>query len=306
MSAPLRLFLGRTGAFTEIPQILSMQLEREAYTPYESLNVLCRTAQAPMDANEVIVLHGDLPVYQGLVDVLRLETAQRVQLLRIALKGFTSLLTQNELAPGLHTQQTLQTLIESYYTFPHVTYENYPGTGYLYVNPGSSLWDGVASFAYQFTGHYPYVRGNGIYVTAPSDGTLHKVTDLLALGEERDTRRMVSHLHMEDISGTPDAYRETNALAVPQQIVRHRHLSLDRTFLYAPEEALRWRIRFSNRGQYAKYVRAAGFYDARIGDRVQAGTWMHADTVCRVRIVFGAEGLQTQIWSYDDGFYTLS
>ena len=305
MSGGLYVRIGRQGAYTELRNVLSLRLEREAYTPYESLTAVCRVPTVPMGAPEVSLMYGDTEVYLGLVDTLRCEEADDCRLLRITSKGFTALLTQNELAPGLHTHQTLATLLESFYTFPHLTYEDYPGTGYLYVNPGSSMWDGVASFAYQFTGHYPYVRGNCICVTAPSGGTLHTPGTILASGEESDLRRMVSHLHMEDINGNPDVYRQTNAQAALLEIVRHRHLPLDRTFLYAPEEALRWRIRYSNRGRYARYIRALGFYDMHIGDRVEAAGVLEADTVCRVRITFDGNAVQTQVWSYEDGFYTL-
>ena len=285
---------------------LSAVLEREAYTPYARV-----TAEFPMTGTTVpdvlrIALRWEgQEVFLGLPDRVERICRKGVWVVRVQSRSFSSLLTQNELAKGLHPDLTIGTLVQGFYQFPFVTYEDSPVTGYIYVKEGSSLWDSICAFTYKQTRHHPYVVKDCVMISPPIGGTLHTVPAALvtAYGQSDDTTRRVSCIHMEDVSGEPDAYRETDAAAVALGIVRNRQIPFDRQFLQRIEDAMTSRLLFSQRGGQAVFVEYAGFADEELGERVTFGTHMQAMTICRVRMVWSGKGVRTRIWAYRDGYY---
>ena len=288
-------------------ECLSLTLEREIYTPYETLTGLFLT-DAASDFRGVVYLELEWQgqsIFTGLAD--RVEKFQRggVWMLRVQSRTFTSLLTQNELEAGLHSNLTLETLVNGFYTIPHVTVEQNPTTGYIFVKEGTSLWDCVATFVYKVSRRYPFVNNNMVRMTLDAVPTVWTPDSsrIVETGQVTDTTKLVSHYHMEDLQGNPDAYREENPTATAAQIVRHKQLPFDRQFLSDPQKALTFRNLFSCRGNRAAYVTYAGFANEKLGDTVRCGTLLPDKTICRVRMTFGTQGLRTSLWAYEDGFY---
>ncbi len=304
----LKLCLERSGGVTvEAGECLSLTLEREIYTPYETLQGVF-LADADTDYSGVVSIELQWlgqSIFTGLADHVEKFRRNGVWFLRVQSRTFTSLLTQNELEPGLHTNLTLQSLVSGFYTLPHVTVEQNPASGYIFVKDGTSLWDSVVTFVYKVSRRYPFVDNNMVRMTFDAEPRIHvPVTKRITeTGTVTDTTRLVSHYHMEDIEGTPDAYTEENTAATAMQIVRHKQIPFDRQFLSNPQSALTFRNLYSCRGYRAKYVTYHGFANEKLGEKIRCGQFLQDATICRVRMTFSAQGLRTTVWAYEDGFY---
>jgi hypothetical protein len=81
------------------------------------------------------------------------------------------------------------------------------------------MWDGVVSFGYKLTGHYPYVLQNHICFLPPQNRPEHSFTanQILESGSEFNTTRLISHYHMEDIFGNPNGYQQEGYTDLSQQ-----------------------------------------------------------------------------------------
>ncbi|MCR4645995.1 MAG: hypothetical protein K5695_11435 [Oscillospiraceae bacterium] len=304
MSFRLRLYFAE-GAAVETA-CTALVLEREIYTPYETL-----TAEFPVGdfhPEQVcrIGLEYDMTeIFLGITDRVVQVLRAGVRMLRIKARSFTSVLVQNELVPGLHANLTIGDLVQGFYTFPHVTYQEDQRTGYIYVTSKTSLWDCIVHFTYKLTGGHAYTVGNMVRMTLPDDPRLVTIPAAVSYGTEYDTTKLVSCYHMEALDGTPDAYVQDNPAAAGTEIVRHKQIPFDRAYLSDPTEALTFRNLYSDRGWRAKFVEYAGFADEQLGEKVTFGAHLQEERICRVRVVFGANGLRTTVWAYEDGFYNV-
>ena len=302
MSFTVRLYLAE-GSVTE--QICTaLMLEREIYTPYDTL-----TAEFPEEGFHAAQIRriglewdGD-EIFLGLADRIEQVMREGVRMLRVKARSFTSLLVQNELVPGLHSNLTLGDLVQGFYTFPHVTYQEDARTGYIYVTNKTSLWDCIVHFGFKLTGGHAYTAGNMVRMTLPETVRHLTVPAAVSFGMEYDTTKMVSCYHMEAIDGTADGYVQDNPAAAGAEIVRHKRIPFDRAYLSDPVKALTFRNLYSNRGWRAKFVEYAGFSDEALGEKISFGELLQEERICRVRVTFGGNGLRTKIWAYQDGFY---
>lgn len=304
MSFTLRLYHAQDTA--EETECLSLVLEREVYTPYSSLTAVFRQAAVGSeDIKRIGLVWGTQEIFLGTADRVEQYWQDGVCFVRVQSRSFTALLLQNELEPGLHANLTLGDLVQGFYTFPHVTYENDARTDYIYSTNKTSLWDSILHFAYKLTGGCAYTAENTVRLTMPADAPVRTLTSSLvtAYGSVYDTQRLMSHYHMEDISGNPNAYSRENSDAVAAEIVRHRQIPFDRQHLSDPNQALTFRDRFSQRGWRARYAEYCGFQNEMLGDRVQMQPFLDGERICRVRTVFGQNGLRTRLWVYEDGFF---
>ncbi|MBR3630983.1 MAG: hypothetical protein IKN55_11020 [Oscillospiraceae bacterium] len=302
MSFTVRLYLGQ-GSVTEAV-CTSLVLEREIYTPFDRLTaVFPETDFHPEQVSRVGLEWDGNEIFLGLPD--RIEQVMRggVRLLRVQSRSFTSLLVQNELVPGLHSNLTLGTLVQGFYTFPHVTYQEDDRSGYVYVTSKTSLWDCIVHFVFKLTGGYAYTAGNMVRMSLPEHPREITVPAAVAFGTVYDTTNLVSCYHMETIEGDADGYVQDNPAAAQTEIVRHKRIAFDRSYLASPMSALRIRNLYSARGLRSNYVEYAGFADEIPGEKVFFGTHLQGERICRVRVTFGGNGLRTKIWTYEDGFY---
>ena len=286
---------------------LALSLDREVYTPYESAAAEFLSSGNDCQAIDRIGIYLDNTlIFLGLVDNVRQYHRQNASFVRIQSRSFTSLLTQNELEAGLHSNLTMASLMTDFYQFPpYITYENPAGSGYIFVKSGNTMWDGVVSFGYKLTGHYPYILHNHICLSAPQTATPSQFqqNQVLEFGTVTDTTRFISHYHMEDISGTPDAYQQANPSAAAFNIVRHKQIKFDSSFLHDPDDALTFRNLYSRRGCQSSYLIYNGFQNEMIGQTITFGTHIQNQILCRVHTTFGADGFRTRLDCYHDGFY---
>ena len=302
MSFTVRLYLAQ-GSVTETLCTAAV-LEREIYTPFDRLTAVFPEAGFHPEQIQRIGLEWDGDeIFLGLPD--RIEQVMRggVRLLRVQSRSFTSLLVQNELVPGLHSNLTLGDLVQGFYTFPHVTYQEDTRTGYVYVTSKTSLWDCIVHFVFKLTGKYAYTEGNMVRMSLPEHPRQITVPAAVSYGTVYDTTNVVSCYHMEDIDGTADGYVQDNPAAAGMEIVRHKRIPFDRSYLSDPMKALTIRNLYSDRGWRSKFVEYAGFADEQLGEQVFFGEHLQGERICRVRMSFGGSGLRTRVWVYEDGFY---
>ena len=302
----LYLFRNQTSDYLTETECISLSLEREAYTPYEEITAVFVSHHADYsNVTRIGLFLDNTRIFLGLADSIEKYTRNHVSFIRIRSRSFTSVLTQNELEPGLHSNLTMEALMTNYYTFPYISYDSPETTGYIFVKSGNTMWDGIVSFCYKITGHYPYITHNYIHLSLPETPVTAEVTSgqVLEYGSVLDTARFISHYHMESISGEANAYQQENPTAVAYEIVRHKQIPFDSSFLHSPNDALTFRNLYSRRGSHAKYVVLDGFDNAHIGRKLTFGDFIRNETVCRIRITFSAKGFRTKLWCYHDGFY---
>ena len=227
-----------------------------------------------------------------------------VEFLKISSQTFSSVLSQNQIEKGLHSNVTLSGLIG--YSYPWVTCENNRTSGYIFVKDGS-LWDSIVSFGYKITGHYPFLANNHIHISPPdSNVNVYSVSSgaILSKGEFFDTSKLISYFHMEGMDESPNAYQKTNPVALSCGIVRHKQIPFDREFLHDPDLALTFRCLHSQRGYQGKFLSYVGFQGENIGERVFVDGFLQNAVICDLKVSYGTNGLVTKIRCYQDGFYS--
>lgn len=300
----LRLFQGDT--FVEERMCTAMTLAREAYTPYDEVTATFLAGCADYGyVCRLGLFWGETQVFLGIADKVEQFQKNGVRFVRVHARSFTAQLMQNQLEPGLHSNITIGTLVQGYYQFPNVTYEEDEREGYIYVRERTNLWDCIAHFGYKLTSHYPYVVDNRIMLSLPESAVLHTIAEeaIVESGTVYDTSRLMSHYHMADMEGNPNVYQQSNPAAAEAEIVRHKQIAFDRQYLSEPMNALSFRNQFSQRGWKAKYVVYDGFDNEKVGDRMSYGQFVQNKVICRVRFTFGNGGWRTKLWMYEDGFY---
>lgn len=300
----LRLYQGER--FLSEQVCTALTLEREAYTPYDQMAATF-LSDGLNDAviDRVALFQGDTELFMGLTDSVVHFRKNGMLFTKVSSRSFTALLTQNELKKGAYYNLTIGRLITEFCQMPYVTYEDDPGTGYINVKDGTTLWDCVVSFGYKSKHHYPYVMGNRICLSPPDSATVHKIAEdrVVEFGSATDTTKLISFCHMEGFDGTEDAFEQENLPAAAYHIVRHKRISFDRQFLSGPIEAVMFRNLTSLRGCRSKYLVYEGFDNEQLGERVSFGTFLENRIICRVRLTFGQNGVRTKLWAYEDGFY---
>lgn len=306
MTQNLYACLFYSDTYFKYAKCIAFSLEREAYTPYDEITAtFVADDEFTQNISRIGIFLDDTRIFLGLVDNIQFYYKNNIKFLKIHSKSFTSLLTQNELSSGLHSNLTIQKLIEDYYYFPYISYDNLSETGYIFVKSGNTMWDGIVSFTYKITGHYPYVKQNHICLSKPQNSfftEFHK-NQILEYGSTQDYSKLISHYHMSDLLDNFNAYQKENPIAISAQITRHKYIDFDNSFRHAPEMALIFRNLYSCRGCKTKYLVYHGFGNEQIGHQISFQDFLQNQTVCRVRMTFGTQGFQTKLWCYQDGFY---
>ena len=204
---------------------LSFRLEKERYTPFTTLTARFLTSRSDFGNPASVAFRLDNQLlHQGVLDGLTMTKQKGMQTVQVSSRGFTSLLMQNQIAAGMLTGVTLQSLMEKY-TVPGVTYESgITQTNYVWVKEGTSQWDAIVNYGYKYNQGYPYISGaNQVRLTRSETASITIGGDaLLSTGCGLDYTRMVSHIHMADADGNADAFSLENADATARNIARHR------------------------------------------------------------------------------------
>lgn len=290
------------GAEIAFDQVFGFTFKKDAFTPYTTLTAVVAANPFPNDIQEVKLAVEARTVHQGLVDSYKVIEERGCKKAVITSRGYTSLLTDNQLAPGMYTNISLNKLFTDYFTLPNINHEDNGEISYIYVNKGTAMWDGAANLSYKLKRSYPYIRNtNTVMMSMPTDAKTLTYTDeqLMSVGSEVFTKRMVSHYHMADINGKYDTFKSVSSEAVTRNIIRHHHFELDRRFLNDPQLGCDFRAMMSARGFKRKFFTYNGYRGDDLNDMV---TFRDVENkrVKAVRITGNTKGVFTEISVYED------
>ncbi len=305
------IFMRPDGTESRPFMIFSFRFTKDAYTPYTQLSAVFSTETtaftpfgSPSEYSEVIFYVDSYPVHHGIIDSFKIVKENGIEKGIVTSRGFTSLLLENQLKPGLYTNISIDKLMNDYYTLPNVTHEESTSENYIFVKNGSSMWDALVSLSYKLYGIYPHIKGqNKVMLTAgtPEKNLVFDETTLLNYGSEMKTVRIASDFHMADIDDTYDKYSYNNPEAAEKEIVRHRYFDLDRRFLYEPEQALLFRNAMAMRGWKRKFCTYNGYKREDLYDTVSFGDVQNG-LIKSITITGDRNGIKTELSVYEDKF----
>ncbi|WP_295091554.1 hypothetical protein [uncultured Ruminococcus sp.] len=286
---------------------LSFRLEKERYTPFTALTARFLTDSSDFGNPASVAFRlDDQLLHQGILDTLTVTKQKGIRTVEISSRGFTSLLMQNQMAAGMLTGVTLQSLMEQY-AVPGVTYESgVTQTNYVWVKEGTSQWDAIVNYGYKYNRGYPYISGaNEVRLTRKAAGSIAIEGDaLLAAGGLLDYTRMVSHIHMADAEGNPDAFSLENPEATARNISRHRQIPLDLQYAAEPEACLEQKLRYSMRGCSGDRAVYPGYHGEDLERHIILGSFAQG-YISRL-VITGAGGqIRTEVYLYRDKFCNL-
>lgn len=301
------VIVSSTGTSTVSEELLSFTFRKDKYTPYTMLNARFAASEDSnfMSASEAKLYVDDILVHHGLIDTISLSLEGGCNIARLVSRGFTSLLCQNQIEPGLKEGVSINSLMDSFYTFPYITHENNSdSSSYIFVKDNSSMWGAVANLSYKLCGTYPYIRGtNCVRITRvpePNEYTFAN-SDITASGTELNCRRTASHFHMSDLMGDYGTYEYEDSSISSLGIVRHIFFELDKQFLNEPESALVYRDKFLSRGMRRRFIRFCGYNGCDLSDIVTFGV-LSERRIDTVYITGSDKGIFTEIGVYNDHF----
>lgn len=269
-SAVLKLKLSN-GTYIVPDGIVGFKCRKERYTPYSSLDVaaVLESTDSISDVREVRLEINGNAVHSGIMDNMTFSESGGVKRLRITSRGFSSMLSQNELEPGLLAGITLNKLMSEKMVVPNVTWQSSAeSVRYIYVKEHDSQWSAIVSLGLTLNGQYPYIGGtNEIRLTQRSNEVLIP-QNVYELGSTEDYSKMASHYHMKDVNGDY-SYNYTDGYAENKGIIRHKYVNFDRQFLALADFGLQYRLNFSQRGCRCKFIRYLGWCGEELRSRIQ-------------------------------------
>lgn len=287
-------------------KLIGFRFRKNSYLPYTLLNAQIHAdAEDFENSAEIFFYLGQKLVHHGLIDTLKVTYSGGSRIVSLVSRGFTSLLCQNQIEPGLKSNITFNQLMDGYYALPYVTHEdNSSQTGYIYLSGKSTMWDGVVNLSYKFCGTYPYIRDtNCVRITPVSEPAVFSYTDadLLSRGFSMNGRRLISHFHMADMGGEYGQFELENPDAAAYGIVRHKYSEIDREFLYDPDEALEFYDKVASREQKMFFCTYSGYNGEDLSDIVSFGS-INSERIEGIEISGSAKGIFTQLSVYHDKF----
>lgn len=293
---------------THIPaeSVLSFTFKKDAYIPYTTLNARAAVrAEGLADAAEILFTANGRLIHHGLIDKLRYEKSRGVYMLSVSSRGFTSLLCQNQIAPGLKTGISFNALMDGFCHMPYVEHEDnsYDGS-YIYVRANTSMWDAAANLSYKLCGSYPYIRGtNKVMMNQVPDPASFSVDSgsIITLGSELAFSRLTSNFHMANMGGDYSEYELNDEDVLARKIVRHKYFELDMRFLRDNEMATEYRDRFDSRGWKRLYCSYSGYNGEDLSDRISFGE-VSAERIGSLEIRGSSKGIITETGVYRDKF----
>lgn len=280
---------------------------KELYTPYVYFECKFLSSSAEIEdfSRVEFWIYGKV-MHRGLVDSIDIRSSSGRYEVYVKSKGFTSLLCQNQPAPGMMTNVDLNGVITTFPNIPYITCESSDTENYIYIKDGSTVWDAVCNLAFKQTGSYPYIEGTNnvrIKMRSPVRHFYIDSRSVLAKGVRHDLTKVISHIHMQDIEGNYDVYSKENQAATARNIVRHKQIPLDRQFLSDPYSALDHRLNFSMRGIVCDYIRYVGYNYEDLFDYITCGDFS-MKRIHSVEVTFSGGMPVTQLGFYNDGFYS--
>lgn len=295
------------GSFSEENNILSFSFVKDAYIPYTSLSarIFSDKNNNCDDVSEILFYVNNKLIHHGLIDTFEKKLSDNQCIITLVSRGFTSLLVQNHLQPGMITDISINKLLSEFYTIPYVTHENNDNSNnYIYVKYGSTIWDGLVNLSYKLCGTYPYIRDTNCVRITPVENPAvftYNADVITGSGIVYNFKRRISHFHMSDINGEYGNYEITNSNVTDKKIVRNKYFELDRQFLYNPADALNFANRISERGFMKHFCIYSGYNGEDLFDNISFGTII-SRPITTITIKGNNRGVFTELGTYSDEF----
>lgn len=290
--------------------ITDIRFTKERYTPYTTVSGRALFASPPQGMiKNVSFLDGDTLMHFGLPDKVEWTFRNGEGSLMFSSRGFSAALGQNQLTPGMYTNTTFESLMNSSIALPNVEYEQLEKPiNYVYIKENDTMWGAAAAFARKYCKEYPYISGsNTVRVTrdetlpvldVPGDG-------IVSVSSGVEFSHIISHYHMRDVEGTYNTYNLAMQSAVDLDIIRHKHISFDRQWLSDPDEAMKSRLDYAARGM--QYIKVC--YNGWSGEDIRQavnfsakGIKAQEKEISRIDLSISRKGTLTTLWCYGDEY----
>lgn len=288
------------------PEIISFSFKKNLYMSYTMLNISFIAGNSDYTSPcEIKFTVNNRTIHHGLVDSFEIIEKNDVKTGKIVSRGFTSLLLQNQIEPGIINNISLNRLIDEFYNMNYITHEDNSNTeNYIYVHNRSTMWDGVVTLAYKLYRTYPFIESsNCIRITSKLEPVSFSYNDrdLMSYGRINDFSNIISHFDMPDIEGNYGTYTLQDSDAVSNKIIRHKYIELDRDFLYNPQEALIFRNKIANKAKLCRYMEYCGYKGEDLTDTVSFKD-IENKKIGFLSIKGSRNGIFTRIGVYYDSF----
>lgn len=291
----------RDGTEQYYNKCVSFSYVKEAFTPYTTLKAIVYGDDIPDDITAVRLGVGGYNVHYGFVDSYKVTKRNGVTCGVAISRGFTALLTENQLPPGMYSNITFNKLFNEYITFPDIEHENNTQNSYIYVKKGASMWDGIANLSYKIAGVHPYISGNNLVkISMPLNPKKIQCSkqQVISIGTEIMTRRMVSKYNMADIEGEYGTFSAESEKAIERGIIRQRHFDLDERFLNNPDLACQYRMMMSERDYKRYFITILNYFGQDIND-ILISDEFGSRRINAIRINGSKNGISVEMSMYD-------
>lgn len=300
-----RLYDVKNNKSIKVDDCVNFSFEKERYTPYTTVSGVFVCASGISSISKVRLYINDKAVHYGPVDKYEYFTEGGVSYIKFSSRGFSMGLSQNQPMPGVNLNVNLQSFIDNNITIPHVTYEqDTTVSNYIFVKETSSLWDSIVALGQKTYGEYPYICGeNQVRLTKKSKASEYTILSnapLIKRGSGVNLLNVVSNYHMKD-TNDEYSYNYESENATSYEIVRHKYISLDKQWLYSPNDGLMHKSRFSQKGISYDYIKLSGVYLTDIRENVVFQD-LSIKEVSKIRIAGSRGGFTTQLWFYSDEY----
>lgn len=286
--------------------VLAFSFRKDAYLAYTTLNAgFVISGGDASRFTEVSLSVDGHTLHHGLIDSLRITRSGGCNTAVISSRGFTSLLCQNQLEPGIKFGISINNLMDSFYPFPYVTHEDNPDTSsYIYVEKNTTMWENIVNLTFKLSRGYPYIRGTNCVRITPvpePESFSYSADELLSTGSSLVSRRLISHFHMADLSGKYGTYDYEDADAAASKIIRHKYFDLDMQFLRNPEMAPVYHGMVASRGRNRIFCSYSGYNGEDLSDLISFGD-VSSERISSVSVKGSSSGVQTELSVYHDKF----
>lgn len=289
--------------------IISLRFVKERYTPYTQLSGRVAIDTEINDIKSIMLKAGSEVTHFGPPDRFEWEIKEKRFIISFTSRGYSCALGQNQLTPGLHFDVTFEKLMTEEIVLPHVEYQKLGGKlNYVYVKENDTMWDSAKAFTRKFIGGHPCLLGANTIIMARAGNyeTLYiNSEDIISASTGQDLTHVMSHFHMKDIDGKYNTYNLTNSDAVARDIIRHRHIPLDRQWLSDPDEAMQYRFDFSERGRSFEKVTYWGYNNEDLRQRASffaSKIQLTSGEISKIELNVSPKGAITTLWFYHDRY----
>ncbi len=298
----------KTDTISRAVRILSFKFTKDVYTPYTQLSAVFSTETTafthfglPSEYSKVIFYVDSYPVHVGIIDSFKIVKENGMEKGIVTSRGFTSLLLENQLKPGLYQNISVNNLMELY-NIPEVDYEKSSSQRDVFVDTShSSVWDVLVSLSYMIHGSYPYIKGqNKVMMTAgsPEKRLEFDETTLLGYGTEMNTKKLVSSFHMANPDGEYGEYDYENPSA-NTYITRNVYENFDKRFLYDKEKVVPFYKALSTQGFMRNFCIYNGYKREDLYDTVSFGNVKNG-VIKSIKITGDRTGIRTELSIFEE------